>query len=317
MIHPQRLRQRRGVPRRRREPGQPAGARHVAPLLQRQQPGRHPRRRATAVAPDFTRASLGVPAMNYSVLLHRSIDFDLYSLILDPAYPDPLTQQLALSMIQMLWDRSDPNGYAHRMTDRPLAEHAGARGADERRVRRPPGDRPGRPTSRRARSAPRSTSRSSTTGRWPGVDVAWGIPQDRGLPVHGLGDRLLGQRPDAPEPERPGAAARHRPAAADNTPNRSGEDPHGEPRLAPAEMQMVSDFLRPERAEPDHRHLQRPLLRGRLHGPLSHATPGRLKRAGTALSVPRLPCIASTPGRSAAPVAVRLPMQCLGRWRSG
>ena len=31
---------------------------------------------ATAVAPDWTRATLGVPAMNYSVLLNRSIDFD-------------------------------------------------------------------------------------------------------------------------------------------------------------------------------------------------------------------------------------------------
>src|SRR3977135_1828548 len=30
----------------------------------------------TAVSPDFTRASLGVPAMNYSVLLPRSRDFD-------------------------------------------------------------------------------------------------------------------------------------------------------------------------------------------------------------------------------------------------
>src|SRR5207245_3665222 len=30
----------------------------------------------TAVSPDFTRASLGVPAMNYSVLLPRSVDFD-------------------------------------------------------------------------------------------------------------------------------------------------------------------------------------------------------------------------------------------------
>ncbi len=29
----------------------------------------------TAVSPDFTRASLGVPAMNYSVLLPRSVDF--------------------------------------------------------------------------------------------------------------------------------------------------------------------------------------------------------------------------------------------------
>ncbi len=33
----------------------------------------------TAVSPDFTRASLGVPAMNYSVLLPRSVDFDPFA----------------------------------------------------------------------------------------------------------------------------------------------------------------------------------------------------------------------------------------------
>ena len=30
----------------------------------------------TAVAPDFTRAALGVPAMRYSMLLPRSVDYD-------------------------------------------------------------------------------------------------------------------------------------------------------------------------------------------------------------------------------------------------
>ena len=30
----------------------------------------------TAVAPDFDRAVLGVPGMNYSTLLQRSVDFD-------------------------------------------------------------------------------------------------------------------------------------------------------------------------------------------------------------------------------------------------
>ena len=41
----------------------------------------------TALAPDFERAVLGVPGMNYSTLLRRSVDFDTYSLILAPAYP--------------------------------------------------------------------------------------------------------------------------------------------------------------------------------------------------------------------------------------
>ena len=42
----------------------------------------------TAVSPDFTRASLGVPAMGYSTLLTRSIDFDTYSTILVSGVPE-------------------------------------------------------------------------------------------------------------------------------------------------------------------------------------------------------------------------------------
>ena len=42
----------------------------------------------TALAPDFTRAVLGVPGMNYSTLLRRSVDFDLYSTILEPVLPE-------------------------------------------------------------------------------------------------------------------------------------------------------------------------------------------------------------------------------------
>ena len=34
--------------------------------------------------------------MNYSTLLHRSVDFDLYKIFLDVGYPDPFVQLLAL-----------------------------------------------------------------------------------------------------------------------------------------------------------------------------------------------------------------------------
>ena len=39
----------------------------------------------TAVAPDFERAVLGVPGMNYSTLLQRSVDFDTYAALIYPA----------------------------------------------------------------------------------------------------------------------------------------------------------------------------------------------------------------------------------------
>ena len=73
----------------------------------------------TAVAPDFNRSVLYVGATNYSLLLNRSVDFDLYALILNPSYPNPFERQLLLSMIQILWDRGEPNGYAWHMTNDP------------------------------------------------------------------------------------------------------------------------------------------------------------------------------------------------------
>ena len=89
----------------------------------------------TALAPDFTRAVLGVPGMNYSTLLNRSSDWEGQFLPDDPAnpeipaygeimyafYPDKLEQQLIFDFMQMMWDRAETNGYAHHMTADPLA----------------------------------------------------------------------------------------------------------------------------------------------------------------------------------------------------
>ncbi|MBM0231088.1 hypothetical protein JNW91_03875 [Micromonospora sp. STR1_7] len=74
----------------------------------------------TAIAQDWTRSVLGVPAMNYSTLLQRSVDFAPFQTIMDGHYPDKVDQQLILALLQMLWDRSEANGYAQHMTDRPL-----------------------------------------------------------------------------------------------------------------------------------------------------------------------------------------------------
>ncbi len=75
----------------------------------------------TALAPDFNRAVLGVPGMNYSTLLRRSVDFDEYAQVLYANYPNELERPLILSLIQTLWDRGEANGYAHHMTRAPYA----------------------------------------------------------------------------------------------------------------------------------------------------------------------------------------------------
>jgi hypothetical protein len=66
-----------------------------------------------ALSQDATRGVLGVPAANYSTLLHRSRDFDLYFQLLRGNYTDAIPRNLTLSLIQQLWDKSEPNGWYH------------------------------------------------------------------------------------------------------------------------------------------------------------------------------------------------------------
>jgi hypothetical protein len=75
----------------------------------------------TPFAPDYTRAVLGVPGMNYSVLLNRSKDWDTYSAVLNPAYPDEMQRPLVLDILQLMWDRGEADGVAQHMTTRPYA----------------------------------------------------------------------------------------------------------------------------------------------------------------------------------------------------
>ncbi len=76
-----------------------------------------------ATSTDITRGSLGVPGMNYSTLLRRSVDFDGYGALLYTSYPNSFDQSFILSMIQMLWDRGETNGYANHMRN-PAAFNA-------------------------------------------------------------------------------------------------------------------------------------------------------------------------------------------------
>jgi len=78
----------------------------------------------TALSPDVDRGVLGVPGINYSTLLRRSVDSDEY--FKDPTiglyknYPDLASRPLLLALMQLLWDRGEGNGYANNLTDNPL-----------------------------------------------------------------------------------------------------------------------------------------------------------------------------------------------------
>ena len=202
----------------------------------------------TAVAPDFTRASLGVGGMNYSVLLNRSVDFDTYAAFLDPAYPDEMEQQLLLSMVQMLWDRGESNGYANVVTDHPLPDTP----AHELLMNIAVGDH--QVTNYSAETMARTVGAGIHEpivydGRWPGFDVGWDLPAltypwtDSALVYWDSGP--IRDDPGSSDPE--DVLGTNVPPVT-NTPNREGEDPHENPRRTPAEQQMVSDFLQPNAA---------------------------------------------------------------------
>src|SRR3546814_17538891 len=67
----------------------------------------------TALGVDFTRAVLGVPGMNYSTLLNRSLDWEGAYGELDYAFhPPKAEQQPLLEPLQMRWDRGEAHGHA-------------------------------------------------------------------------------------------------------------------------------------------------------------------------------------------------------------
>ena len=76
----------------------------------------------TALAPDFERAYLAVPAVGYSTLLNRSAAFEIFGPPVRIGYPDPANQQILLTLVQTLWDRGEGGGYVHHVTTDPLPD---------------------------------------------------------------------------------------------------------------------------------------------------------------------------------------------------
>ena len=157
----------------------------------------------TALAPDFDRAVLGVPGMNYSTLLRRSVDFDLYAhgeiegadtpVGLYDSYPNELERPLLLSLIQLLWDRGEANGYAHHITDDPLPGTPAHDVLMHVAFARPPGgqrDRRGGGAHDRSVGALACARARAPHRREPVLRD----PAPRGLPVRRVGDGPVGHR---------------------------------------------------------------------------------------------------------------------------
>jgi hypothetical protein len=192
----------------------------------------------TAVAPDFTRAALVVPGMNFSVLMSRSSQFAPYFAVIKRAYPNGLDRALLLSMIQVQWDRGEANGYAWHMTGDPLpgtprhavllheafGDHQVTNVATETEARtigaalRMPALDPGRSRDR---------------------EPFYRIPRLDSSPFGGSSLSVwdIG-------PLRDGGTKGTPPPPTTNTPPLAGVDPHAITAREPAASEQISDFLR-------------------------------------------------------------------------
>jgi hypothetical protein len=185
---------------------------------------------ATAVSTEWTRAVLGVPAMNYSILLQRSVDWDTYRLVYDPAYPNEVERQLGLLLIQMLWDRGEANGYANHMTDDPLPNTPAHTvlmhvAFGDHQVAQDAADIQARTIGARVHTPPWAS------GRRPGfVEPGWGIDPITSYPYDGSAIVIFDS----------GAA----PPPITNEAPRTGDDPHGDPRNDADARVQKSEFLR-------------------------------------------------------------------------
>ncbi|HEX2134189.1 MAG TPA: hypothetical protein VHH15_21815 [Actinophytocola sp.] len=182
----------------------------------------------TALAQDFTRSVLIVPAVNFSTMLNRASPFVALQPVMDRAYPDRLDQQVAFALIQMLWDRGEGNGYVRHVTRDPLprtpakrvllhmafGDHQVANVATEVEARTL-GVRVVRPT-----LAP---------GRDPAVEPQWGLRAVPRFPFRG--SALVVWDSGTPAPP------------LDNVPPTAGQDPHGDPGNTPAARAQAAHFL--------------------------------------------------------------------------
>jgi hypothetical protein len=74
-----------------------------------------------ALSKEVQRGHLGVPGNNYSLLLHRSANFEGFFAFIRGNYPDTKDQAIVLSTIQLLWDQADPLTWYRHIEKEPLA----------------------------------------------------------------------------------------------------------------------------------------------------------------------------------------------------
>ncbi|HMT04505.1 MAG: hypothetical protein KDB48_06650 [Solirubrobacterales bacterium] len=200
----------------------------------------------TALSPDFIQSSLLVGAMTYSILLPRSTNYDLYKLLLYGSYPDEMVHPLLLQLMQMLWDRSEPNGYTHVMTDNPPPNTPAHKitlqvALGDHQVSNFTSDTMARSLDMKTNQVP------VDPGRWPDYDVLWNVPRltSADFPYRGSNIIYFDGGPVRPNPNNPSQTIGTDVPPLINQPNRVAQDPHGAPGGASLAVAQTSSFLQP------------------------------------------------------------------------
>jgi hypothetical protein len=193
----------------------------------------------TAVSPDVRHAVLGVTGIDYAnLLVQRSTDFAPFGAILYPAYQDDSVHPLVLDLLQQLWDRGEPDGYAEQMTTHPLP------GTPSHQVLMQIAYGDHQVSMYSAAVEARTVGASAYqpaldlgTNRGRDRNLFYGLPAIRSFPFNGSAIEIWDSGPGHTQPP-----PLTNTAPADTAIN---QDPHEDPRNTPAAQQQISDFLQP------------------------------------------------------------------------
>jgi hypothetical protein len=161
-------------------------------------------------------------------MIERSADFTPFAQLIAKTYPDRVEIQVGVALVQMLWDRGEPDGYVDHLLRDPLPGTP----AKQVLIQEVFGDHqvPNIATETLARTLriPAYTPELQP-GRSADVVPFWGIPPIPGFPYHGSALFMW----DSGSPQVP----------LGNIPPTAGHDPHDDLATTPAPQELGADFL--------------------------------------------------------------------------
>jgi hypothetical protein len=196
----------------------------------------------TAVSPDVRRAVLGVTGIDWAnLLIPRTLGIGGFGVITLAQYGDQSLYPVVLDLMQQIWDRGDPDGYAQHMTTAPLPDTPShtvlmqvAYGDKEVPIYAAMVE------ARTIGVEAHEPALDLSTDRSQDANLLYGIPPLPSTPYSGsaitvwdLGSDQVSPPPVASVPGSP----------LDTPPN---ADPHNLVSLTPAAQEQISDFMEPD-----------------------------------------------------------------------